>query len=590
MKSHRTCELALDTRRADPQRRSVPAVLSTTFPVARNGYNEVLLHGRDNVDLSRAPLPLIESHDGSVLNIGIVENLRLTGDKLRGDAIFGTSARANELWPDVQAGIVQNLSVGYTIDDYRLVGDTMEATRWQPHEVSLVSIPADPRAGFNRSFSMTDQVEGLPAADAGEQRLSRSQRRAMNAPTADDLAEMAEHRRIAKIAGITAARANSRYKFHDIADRCIRDGSSVEAFKELAMRRMSTQPLPTADHVFGDAHMGGATRRYSIVNALRSMIDPRGTDAGFEREVSQEIAQKTGRAAKGIYMPLGDLQKRTLSVGGAPAMVGTEFAAPEFIDILRARSVIMNLGPMTMTGLSENIAIPRLTASTAAQWIAADGSDGLTDSTPTFDAVTLSPKTLGGLVLLSRKMLLQNVDAENIVLQDLGKVIATALDVAAINGTGASNQPTGILHTTGIATGSFAAAAPTFAEIVEMESALTGANADAASAAYLTTPALAGTMKTTLKAQYAAEMIWTGGADPGIGTVNALRAFASTNVPAKTVLLGNFSDLIIGMWGGVDLEIDPYWDWSKGTVAVRAFLSLDIGVRHPASFAAYTTP
>ena len=83
MKTHCTRELQLDASRADPKRRSVPAVISSTYPVPRNGYNEVLLHGRENVDLSRAPLPLIESHDGARLNVGIVENLRLAGDKLR---------------------------------------------------------------------------------------------------------------------------------------------------------------------------------------------------------------------------------------------------------------------------------------------------------------------------------------------------------------------------------------------------------------------------------------------------------------------------------------------------------------------------
>lgn len=587
MKTHCTRELQLDASRADPKRRSVPAVISSTYPVPRNGYNEVLLHGRENVDLSRAPLPLIESHDGARLNVGIVENLRLAGDKLRGDVVLGNSSRANEIWPDIEAGIVRNLSVGYTIHDYRERGSMIEVTSWQPHEVSLVSIPADPQAGTYRNFPMSEHNEGLPAADAGEPRLSRGQRRALNAPSAGDLAERAERERVSEILGI--ARAYARHKLDDIAHAAIESGDTVEQFRHDAMAKMSSQPLRTAE-LPPDARRVPGRERYSIARALRSMIDPRSTDAGYEREVSQEIARKTGRAARGIYMPLGELQNRTLSVGGAPALVGTEFAAPEFIDILRARSVVMTQNPMTMTGLSENVSIPRLTASATAQWIAGDGSDGITDTTPTFDAITLSPKTLGGLVLLSRKMLLQNVDAENIVLQDLGKVIATELDRAAINGSGASNQPTGILHTTGIATNTFAAAAPTFTEIVAMESALTGANVDASNAAYITTPALAGTMKTTLKAQYAAEMIWTANDDTGVGTVNGLRAFSSSNVPAKTVVLGNFSDFIVGFFGGVDLEIDPYWDFSKGTVAVRTFLSLDFGVRHPQSFAAFTTP
>lgn len=582
-------ELALDASRADSTRRSVPAVISSTFPVQRNGFTEVLLHGPDNVNLTRAPLPLIESHDGGEVNIGLVENLRLTGDKLRGEIVFGTSNRANELWPDIQAGIVRHLSVGYTIDDYRTSGDTMQVTRWTPHEASLVSIPADPTVGLNRSFSMNEHNEGLPAADAGEPRLSRSQRRALNEPSESMRSFFADRERRESIAEI--ANGYKRYDLGDLAERCMRDGSSVEVFRNLALQKMQTRPIATAGGNFGSMPGAGGQRRFSAARALAAMIDPRSVDAGYELEVSQEIAMQTGRKARGIYMPLGTMQNRTLAVGGGSALVGVEQMGGEFIDILRARSVVMGLGPMVLTGLSQNASIPRLTASATASWIAGDGADAITDSTPTFDAVTLSPKTLGGLVLLSRKMVLQSSpDAENLVLNDLGQVIATALDKAAIAGTGATNQPTGVLSTSGIATSTFAAAAPTFAEIVAMESALTGANADASSAAYVTTPALAGVMKTTLKASYAAEMLWEASDTAGIGEVNGLRAFASSNVPAGKVILGNWSDFIVGFWGGVDLEINPYEDFSKGVVSVRCIVSVDFGVRHPASFAAYSTP
>src|SRR5699024_7907609 len=230
-----------------------------------------------------------------------------------------------------------------------------------------------------------------------------------------------------------------------------------------------------------------------------------------------------------------------------------------FIDALRARSLIMNLGPTLMPGLTADVSIPRLATAATSYWIAGDGSDGLTESTPTFDAVTLSPKTLGALVKLSRKMILQSdPDAEMLVRNDLAQVIAGAIDKAAMQGSGATNEPTGIVNVTGVSSGTFTAAAPTFAEVVAMESALLGDNVDASAAAYLTTPTLAGSLKTTEQASGSnGAMIWQAGQQPGFGVVNGLRAAATKHVPTGKVILGNWADLIIGMWGGVDIEVNP---------------------------------
>lgn len=158
-----TRELVLDVAAADPSTRRVPAVISTEYAVPRDGYFEILVHEASAVDLTRSPLPLIEQHARGLLNIGIVENFRIEGGLLRGDVVFGQSARANELWPDVMAGIVRSISVGYLVLEQRDQGDTVHVTRWQPFEVSLVSVPADPGAGLFRSFPMTESTTQQPA-------------------------------------------------------------------------------------------------------------------------------------------------------------------------------------------------------------------------------------------------------------------------------------------------------------------------------------------------------------------------------------------------------------------------------------------
>lgn len=582
-------ELQLDTERADRKQRRVPAVISSEYPVQRNGYLEVLRHDSTSIDLSRAPLPLIESHNGDQLNIGLVDNLHLSGRKLRGDVVLGTSARASELWPDIEAGVVRNLSIGYRIDDYDQRGaTTIEATRWTPFEVSLVAVPADPAAGTYRSFPMNEN-ESLPAGEAGE-RMTRSQRRAQHAPSPAEIGATAERERVADITA--GAQALAQYDgIREVADRAIVEGLSMAQFRELALERVTTKPLPGADIGCSGYGRRNEKRQFSIARALGGLLDPGSVDCGYEREVSQELAHRMGRKPRGFFMPMGELSKRVLSVSGAPALVGTEHMGDAFIDALHARSVVMNLGPTILSGLTESISIPRLATSATAAWIAGDGADGLTESTPGFDAVTLSPKTVGGLVNISRRTVLQgNPDAENAVRNDLAQVIAAELDKAALQGTGASNQPTGITSTSGITTDTFAAAAPTFAEIVAMEGDLLGSNVDAARAAYVTTPALAVSLKTTAKASNQAVFIWEAGSEPGVGIVNGLRAVATANVPAGKVILGNFADLIMGLWGAVDIEVNPYADFAKGTVSVRAFASVDFGVRHAKSFAVYSTP
>ena len=136
--------------------RTVQATISTEFPVERFKGNEILDHTEQAIDLSREPLPLIESHDSSRVNIGIVENLKIEGKKLRGTLRFGTSERASEIWEDIKAGIIRYLSIGYEIMDTMAFEGGFKVIRWQPLEVSIVSVPADPGAQIGRSKQLTN--------------------------------------------------------------------------------------------------------------------------------------------------------------------------------------------------------------------------------------------------------------------------------------------------------------------------------------------------------------------------------------------------------------------------------------------------
>jgi hypothetical protein len=149
----------------------IPCTIATTAPVMRFGAAEVLDCSPQGVDLSRAPLPLIITHDSSQLAVGVIENLQATGDKVTGFARFATSPEAQQIRADVLADVHRSLSAGYLHLDEGTPIDGGLMYRWQPFEVSIVPIPADPAAGFFRSLPGVHQMNtptNIAAQNAAE--------------------------------------------------------------------------------------------------------------------------------------------------------------------------------------------------------------------------------------------------------------------------------------------------------------------------------------------------------------------------------------------------------------------------------------
>jgi HK97 family phage major capsid protein len=259
--------------------------------------------------------------------------------------------------------------------------------------------------------------------------------------------------------------------------------------------------------------------------------------------------------------------------------------------------MVQQLGAMTLGGLVGDVAIPKQTGGATAYWVAESGAP--TESDQTVGQLALAPKTCGAFTDISRKLLKQSsIDIEGFVRLDLSTVLALALDAAAIAGTGADNQPTGILNTTGIgdvACGDPDGAAPVWADIVGLETEVAVDNADIGALAYLTNAKARGKLKVTEKATNTGQFVWENGTD-GFGLLNGYRAAASNQVPSNltkgagtalsAIIFGNFSDLILALWGTVDILVDPYTGSTTGTVRVVALQDADIGVRHAESFAA----
>ena len=306
-------------------------------------------------------------------------------------------------------------------------------------------------------------------------------------------------------------------------------------------------------------------------------------EAAFEIECSNAAADKAGVSPRGLLVPT-DILRRDLSAGTATdgaELIATNLMSGSFIDVLRNLSAVMGMGATTLTGLSGNVAIPRKTSGSAAGWVSTEGGN-VSQSDPQFDQVTMSPKTLGVYSEATRQLLLQSsIDVENLLRFDMALGMATAIDLAALYGTGANGQPKGISLQTGInAPTDFVAAAPTFAEMVAMETAVAADNAAFGALGYMINATMRGGFKTTEKASGTAQFIWENG-----NTVNGYKTAVTNQVAAGNAFFGNWADLLIGMWGGLDILVDPYTNSLSGTVRIVAHQSVDVAVRHPVSFA-----
>ena len=346
------------------------------------------------------------------------------------------------------------------------------------------------------------------------------------------------------------------------------------------------------------------SRPYSLVKAFQAMASGDRRAADIETRASDEISERTGKTPDGMFIPyrallsFDDQQKAvareaeyrdvTKASTGAE-LVGTDLIPSEFIELLRNESVVVGAGARLVPNLVGDVDIPRQNAAATASWLVAETTTLSTDTTFDMNKLSLSPKTVGIRADVSRKMLKQSTPGiEEIIREDIRQVIGLAVDTACINGDSGSSsgQPDGILQTTGIGTvdaGSASSQALDFAKVCEFEADLGAANALRGRLAYATNSSIASTLKQTARLASTAMGFISEG-----GQVNGYPLIVSQQIPANTVIFGNWAEVLIGMWGVLDLQADPYTLGDSGSVVFRGFQDMDVGVRHAASFSVCT--
>ena len=576
---------------------------SSEMPVDRAMGDEVLDHSDNAVRLDRLNdgAPLLFNHDMNQL-VGVVERAYVKDKRGYAEARYSSSAFAQQIKKDVRNGIIRNVSVGYRIirmgDHSKKRSDEYRVAEWEPLELSLVTIPADPTVGVGRSL-----VDNEPS-------ITTHMEEPMDYQPSLQLHESAIADERTRIRTITAL--GSKFSRPELADQLIDSGKTVEEARAafLDVLQASGQVERPVQNDSSSIDLNKREQRdYSVVRAIRACVNNSWNEAGLEREVSDTLAKQIGRETQGFFIPHNiPISTRTTQTVGSystgGALVAENLLPASFIDLLRNTAIITQLGPTVLTGLTGNVSIPRQKSASTMYWVAEDAA--VTQSGTTYDNMTLMPKQAGVLSRITRLAMQQtSPDIEQLVRNDIAQQLALGIDLAVINGSGSNGQPLGILQTTLASSAqTITLTSNTFAnldKLIDMETQVDILNALNGSLYYLTNARVIGFLK-TLKASStgAADRLplWTNNLlDPaGRGILPAINGYPivrSNQVPnafggvanRNCIIFGNFADVVMAMWGGTEILPNPYGTgYAAGSIDLRIMQTFDCGIRRPESF------
>ena len=647
----------IDAGTIDKDKRTIEFTFSSDIELERwPGVIEVLSHDDGAVDMTRLRngAPLLFNHDPDEY-IGVVESATIGADRKGRCAVrFSANEDAEEIWQDVQAGILRNVSVGYRIKEVKLAEerengtDVYRVTRWEPYEVSIVTIPADISVGIGRNArSLFTKPNNSPSKNIMNRAQIIAMLRQLNVSfadtaTDDELAALLQRslpasapqtpttppaqtgNRSVQVTETAPARthadgaaderervrsifaAGKQYDAADLAQEAVEKGHTLDQFRTALVDHIDKRNKAVVDGTKPIGMTDKEARGFSFIKLFRHLAaEPdqkarTAKDCEFELEACRTAAdQLLHRSAKGTVIPTDVLltplvgQRADTIVGAKTASgytnagtnsIQTLLLTSSFIDLLRNRSFLMSV-VTELSGLVGNIDIPKQLTGPAASWI---GEDTAAESTGiTFGLVSLRPKTLSARGELTRKLLMQNsLGVEALFRGDLARVMALEIDRDGIYGSNSNNEPKGLTIQSGINTAYWNTDdKPTFAELVAMETEIAADNADVQSMAYAFNARLRGHLKTTRKFSDGLDgTIWENG-----GTVNGYGTQVSNILANGDVIFGNWADVLLGMWGGLDVTVDPYTHSDKGRIRITQFQDVDFTVRRAESFSYFST-
>ncbi|HHZ0865409.1 TPA: phage major capsid protein [Escherichia coli] len=605
--------------------------------------DEILVHTPEAVDLSRlnnnAPLLFNHNFDN---HIGVVCDARIDADNV-GRALVKFSKHgtlANDIRNKVIEGTMEKISVGYDIKEYQIdyAKGQLIVTKWAPFEISFVTVPADDSVGLNRSLNtitvnleakrdMTKeqieeikeeqeaaQVEETPVEEIKEPEVEETQERqveenkenenledgkdAEHPESVDDDSstvreeEIKEEREAApveeeKIEEVAERSEEDELEIREIARELNIDDEELKralAIKDMtpeAFRTKALNNLVNAQRNNEQIKDSKMEKTFDLNNVIRSLVDGAalGANEAEYSSMAAGAAMQRGRAARGgsVFVPAAALRaaadgntKTTLT-----AVTDEKLMTESYIEMLMPESVLGRLGVTVYSGLNSPTAIPKMTASSVDAFGFVDENGAAPESKAEFANVKLSPKTFAGGNPISRQSLKTVPGIATLITDHINKAVRIKLEQLILSDKENARGPAGLVKQLVDASRVTKKAAFSYKDFLKEIAALTDAGVPAQAIKFAMSGATAAELESTLKDNGVSGYIIENGKLAGYEVVT------SGVIPADHIVLGDFSGITIGEWGGLELDMDLTTYRDRGAVVPRIFVDLDYVVAQP---------
>lgn len=564
-------------------------------------YAEVLKISDESIDMTRlnGGASVLKNHDTDIV-LGKVVRAWCEGDKLCVRIQFRSDNMSKALFEDLARGTVPNVSIGYRYDpekDVRTYTDengekVREVEHWEAYEVSVaVGIPADPTVGFYRSFDTELQQNNITNQKGGQNPMEKR---------ADAKAEMTAEEMKKRLDELEAENAklksvrSAETETAETTETETTDTAETEEKKSCGddNEEMRSMMKEISDNLksFAMPHIQTTKRHYDMSAALASCLTGKGAE--FEREISADLYKRSGlsEGANSIMIPFngdalrGIMNTRELndSVGSGSGLVAQENMPNLFVDFVRSRIGVKDATFLTgLTGAP--VTIPAQTSDTTVAWVSGgttttDANAAVSETTPVIGDVTLTPHKLGGFTTVGKDMILMgNPDATAITMRSLLANVAHKLGTTMLKGN-VSPEITGVATATGVQTKVIATmASATWANFTDMIGKVEGLEWDGEQSFVMSASDNA-LLKSIAKGNYGSGFIVED------GYLDGRRVYVDGSLSSGDIFLGDFSNVVVGQWGGIELFVDPYTLATAGSVRVIVSLVCDIGILRPNTF------
>ncbi len=606
--------------------------------------DEILVHTPEAVDLSRlnnnAPLLFNHNFDN---HIGVVCNARIDADKVgRATVRFSKHGTlANDIRNKVIEGTMEKISVGYDIKEYHIdyAKGQLIVTKFVPFELSFVTVPADDSVGLNRSLNtitvnlgakrdMTKeqieeikeeqesaQVEETPVEENKEPKVEETQERQVEENKEDENLEDgkdAKHpesvdddsstvREEEEVKEEREAAPVEEEKTEEVAERSEEDEEEIRAIarelniddeelkRALAIKDMTPEAFRTKalnnitnvqrnNEQIKDSKM---EKTFDLNNVIRSLVDGAalGANEAEYSAMAAGAAMQRGRAARGgsVFVPAAAM--RAAAAGNTKAdltaITDEKLLTESYIEMLLPASCLGRLGVTVLSGLNSPIAVPKMTASSVEAFGFVDENGSAPESKATFANVKMSPKTFAGGNPISRASIKQVPGIATLITDHINKAVRIKLEQLILSDKDNTRGPAGLVKQLVDGGRVTKKAAFSYKDFLKEIAALTDAGVPAQSIKFAMSGATAAELESTLKDNGVSGYIIENGKLAGYDVVT------SGVIPADHIVLGDFSGITIGEWGGLELDMDDTTYRAQSAIVPRIWVDLDYVVTQP---------